>query len=104
MTKQPRRKRCPVCGDRFLPRFNTGRPPRFCSNACKRASNLEITRSNRHILRLETLRDELSGNLDDPVPFSDGRSVRDVYKHTCDLIDVYRRRQLEILDNDEVKR
>ena len=37
----------------------TGRPPRYCSRACRRAAEYEIRRLNRHLGRLETEREEL---------------------------------------------
>lgn len=50
--------KCIKCGRNFITEANTGRPPSYCSTACRRSAELEITRINR---RLEALEDELIG-------------------------------------------
>ncbi|MEC4747959.1 hypothetical protein [Methylomicrobium sp. Wu6] len=47
---------CIKCGRDFTTTATTGRPPSYCSTACRRAAEMEITRINR---RLEALEDEL---------------------------------------------
>ena len=52
-------KTCVKCGNPLeIPK--TGRPPTFCSVACRRAAGYELTRINRHIERLETERIQLN--------------------------------------------
>jgi len=101
MPKNPRRIRCSVCSGLFLPTATTGRPRRYCSERCKRGAAYENTRINRHLERLERQRDEMSFNLDDPVRYCDGSTVRRRYEHICKLIEGYKSRQLEILDDSK---
>ena len=46
-------KPCVKCGI-SLTKPAAGRPPRYCSTACRRAAEHEIRRLNRHLERLET--------------------------------------------------
>jgi hypothetical protein len=48
--------KCIKCGKDFTTAATTGRPPSYCSIACRRSAELEITGINR---RLEALEEEL---------------------------------------------
>lgn len=51
--------KCKKCGNAMEPP-ETGRPPTYCSKACRRAAEYELTRLNRHIERLESERIRLN--------------------------------------------
>jgi hypothetical protein len=44
---------CAMCGAPLKKRTGRGRPPKFCSTACKRTAELKMRRLNEHIARLE---------------------------------------------------
>ena len=51
-------KPCLKCG-KPLEKSAAGRPPSYCSRACRRAAEYELKRLQRHLERLETEREEL---------------------------------------------
>lgn len=55
-------KRCRVC-QAALEAPATGRPPRFCSTACRRTSENEVRRITRRLSALEDRRDHLTKEL-----------------------------------------
>jgi hypothetical protein len=50
---------CVKCGNP-LEKPKTGRPPSYCSSACRRSAEYELRRLQKHIEKLETRKIELS--------------------------------------------
>ena len=50
---------CLKCGSNRLTKLATGRPPVYCSVACRRAAEYEIKRLQRHLARLEIEAEDL---------------------------------------------
>ncbi|MFZ2171445.1 MAG: hypothetical protein WAW61_17625 [Methylococcaceae bacterium] len=44
---------CIKCGQEFKPASTTGRPPDYCSHACRKSAEYEITRINKRLGGLE---------------------------------------------------
>jgi hypothetical protein len=44
---------CRQCGETISRRAKAGRPPVYCSTACRRAAGFEVRRLNDHVERLE---------------------------------------------------
>lgn len=64
---------CRKCGA-ALKRPKTGRPPVWCSTACRRAAEYEVKRVNRRLEVLETQRDRLISDGDNGMRYMGGRT------------------------------
>ncbi|MGB5409333.1 MAG: hypothetical protein WBN08_20625 [Thiogranum sp.] len=91
---------CRKCGN-ALQQPATGRPPTYCSKACRRAAEYEITRINRHLEKLESERIRL--NITDRSGMKDylGRSNVVALADTQRNIDELETRLLLLLGENE---
>ena len=92
--------KCKKCGNAMEPP-ETGRPPTFCSVACRRAAEYERTRINRHLERLESERLEL--NVTDRSGIRDvlGRSSKTQLADCQRNIDELEQRLRSLLENPD---
>lgn len=71
MVKPPDDLACVKCGA-LLTRPPTGRPPRYCSTACRRVAEYEVRRLQRHLEREERLEAQWRRDSDPDTRFAGG--------------------------------
>lgn len=93
---------CQKCG-KALTKPRTGRPPTFCSTACRRAGEYEAARINRHLEKLETKRIKL--DIVDNCYLKDfaGRTRAEQLADVDRIITGLEKRLLGLLENSDLR-